>query len=186
MKTLAEAVKAANKGPASVDNHLMIVAADGDYLARIDASEGRKWRASAALLVHGFNQLQGSEKALRLALEVIRDCQMPKTYHRTKAEVLADIEGQIEKLNQVKEIGDGRYAGFSTIDNMVKKCVEHAKEHYGSNLPEFNNSILPTLIENSLSANWVGDDGDSEVEPPQGVIDDALQLGRSLWERERK
>jgi hypothetical protein len=106
MKTLNQAFKAANKGPVSVDKHLMIVAADGDYLARIDASEGRKWRASAGLLVHGFNQLQGSERVLWNALEVIRDCQMPKTYHRTKEEVVAEIEDQILKLNQVKEIGE--------------------------------------------------------------------------------
>ncbi len=104
MKTLDQAFEAANKGPVSVDNHLMIVAADGDYLAKIDASEGKKWRASAALLVHGFNHLQGTEKVLRQALEVIRDCQMPPYYHRTKGEVVAEIEQQIATLNKVEEI----------------------------------------------------------------------------------
>jgi hypothetical protein len=98
---LDQAYKQANKAPVKIDNHLMIVAADGDYLAKIDASEGHKWSASAALLCHGFNNLQGTVKALRMALEVIRDCEMPKTYHKTKTEVMVDIMKALEKADEV-------------------------------------------------------------------------------------
>ena len=88
-----------------VNNHLMIMAADGEYLARLDASEGRKWRASGALLAHGFNNMPGMVRALQTALEIIRDCDMPKTYHKTKIEVMADLGDVLAKAQIVKEIG---------------------------------------------------------------------------------
>lgn len=66
---LEDAYKAADKGPLEIDNNLMIVAKNGDYVARIDASEGKKWRASAALLVHGFNNLQQMKAALQKFVE---------------------------------------------------------------------------------------------------------------------
>lgn len=98
---LDQAYKQANKAPVKIDNHLMIVAADGDYLAKIDASEGHKWSASAALLCHGFNNMQGTVKALRTALEVISDCHMPKTYHKSKTEVIVEIVDALEKAESV-------------------------------------------------------------------------------------
>lgn len=106
MKTLDQAYREADKGPVVVDNHLMLATTRGVYLAQVDASEGRKWRASAALLAHGFNNMPGMMKALKAALEVVRDCDMPKTYHRTKADVVAEIEAALEKADQVKEIGE--------------------------------------------------------------------------------
>ena len=106
MKTISEAYEGADKGPIEIDNYLNIVTSRGTYLTSIDASEGKKWPLSSALMVHGYNNLQGTVKALSVALEVIRDCNMPKTYHRTKAEVIAEIEAMLEKANKVKEFGD--------------------------------------------------------------------------------
>jgi len=106
MKNIFDAYEEADKGPVEINNHLMIATSGGTYLATIDASEGRKWRLSSALMVHGFNNLRETVKALSVALEVIRDCDMPRTYHRTKAEIIAEIEDVLEKAIQVREIGD--------------------------------------------------------------------------------
>jgi hypothetical protein len=115
MKTLDQAFKAANKGPVSVDNNLMIVAADGDYLAKIDASEGSKWRASAALLVHGFNQIRAARNALVKAHRVIEGLNkdgsfdVPGDLSHDQIEI-EDFEPELKKLiselDQVKEIGE--------------------------------------------------------------------------------
>lgn len=106
MKNIFDAYEEADQDPIEINNHLMIATSGGTYLATIDASEGKKWRLSSALMVHGFNNLRETVKALSVALEVIRDCDMPKTYHRTKAEIIAEIEDVLEKANNVKEIGD--------------------------------------------------------------------------------
>ena len=106
MKNIFDAYEEADKGPIEITNHLMIATSGGTYLATIDASEGKKWRLSSALMVHGFNNLRETVKALSVALEVIRDCDMPKTYHRSKAEIITMLEDVLEKANKVKEIGD--------------------------------------------------------------------------------
>ena len=67
----ADMEKKASPTPIGMDNWMMLVAKDGTYLAKVDASED-PWREDTALLIHCRNRFA---EALRL-LERVADSRL--------------------------------------------------------------------------------------------------------------
>lgn len=100
--TLQEAHDKAYRGKIFIDNHLMITSYSGQYLAKVDGSEGRKWRAASALLVHSYNVLPEVQEALKLAIEALKASTVSQTFHLTKDQIFDRILPVLEQSNKVE------------------------------------------------------------------------------------
>ena len=66
----------------------------GGIITDRDLNGCRYWNEDDLFLCHNVPD-HTQDDALKLALKVIRDCQMPKTFHLTKVEVLAKLQAAI-------------------------------------------------------------------------------------------